>query len=84
VRHARVDDLDPLTNLLEGLRSLDGLTERKPGTFYRGSKAFLHFHVDPAGHFADVKIADEFERFRVTTAAEQRRVLARARRQLRG
>ena len=35
--------------------SLDGLTERTPGTFYRRSRAFLHFHADPAGIFADVR-----------------------------
>jgi hypothetical protein len=83
VRHARVDDLEPLVGLLEELRALDRLTERKPGNFSRGSAAFLHFHVDPAGMFADVKIGGEFERFRVSTAAEQKRVLAVVRRVLR-
>jgi hypothetical protein len=83
VRHARADDLGPLVDLLEHLRSLDGLTERSPGTFYRGSKALLHFHVDPAGLFADLKIDGTFQRFRVSTVREQRRVLAAARRLVR-
>ena len=65
------------------LRSIEGLTERSPGTFYRGSKAFAHFHVDPTGLFADLKVDGEFERFRVSTVAERRRVLAAARRSLR-
>jgi hypothetical protein len=82
MRHARPDDLAPLEELLRGLRALGALTERKPGTFYRGSKAFLHFHVDPAGLFADVKVGTEFERYRATTKAEQRRVLGVARRAL--
>jgi hypothetical protein len=79
VRHARPDDLDPLDWLLTRLRELPGLVERKPGTFYRGSKAFLHFHVDPAGLFCDLKVDGEFTRFRVSTRTEQRRLLTRAR-----
>ena len=80
MRHARPDDLGPLDELLASLRGLDGLVERSPGTFYRRSKAFLHFHVDPAGLFADLKVGDEFERHRVTTKAEQRQLLEHARR----
>jgi hypothetical protein len=80
VRHARPDDLGPLDGLLTELRKLDGLTERKPGTFYRRSNAFLHFHVDPAGLFADLKLDGEFQRFRVTTRREQQTLLTKARR----
>jgi hypothetical protein len=80
VRHARPEDLGPLDELLGALRGIDGLTERSPGTFYRGSRAFLHFHVDPAGLFADLKVDGEFVRSRVTTTREQRALLAAARR----
>jgi N-acetylglutamate synthase-like GNAT family acetyltransferase len=62
VRHARADDLGPVAQLLEHLRSIDGLAERSAGTFYRDSSAFLHFHVDSTGLFADVKADGEFER----------------------
>ena len=79
MRHARPDDLEPLTDLLASLRELDGLVEKSPGTFYRKSKGFLHFHIDPAGIFADLKVGDHFERYRATTKAEQRKVLTRAR-----
>jgi hypothetical protein len=79
VRHARADDLGPLDDLLVHLRELDGLVERSPGTFYRRSKAFLHFHIDPAGIFADLKVGDSFERHRVSTKAEQRKLLRQAR-----
>lgn len=82
MRHARPDDLGPLDDLLAQLRRLDGLVERSPGTFYRRSKGFLHFHVDPAGLFADLKVGDQFERQRVTTKAEQRDLLKKARAQL--
>jgi hypothetical protein len=80
VRHARAEDLEPLTDLLAGLRAVDGLTERSLGTFYRGSQAFLHFHADPAGLFADLKVDGEFVRFRVHTRREQRSFTAAARR----
>lgn len=80
MRHARPEDLGPVRELLADVRRIDGLTERSPGTFYRGSKAFLHFHADPAGLFADLKIDGEFVRSRVTTTREQRSLLAAARR----
>ncbi len=80
MRHARADDLGPLHDLLAQLRTLPGLKERSPGTFYCGSNAFLHFHVDPAGLFADLKQDGQFTRYRVTTQREQSRLLTQARR----
>jgi hypothetical protein len=72
--------LDELEHVLGELRRLDGLTEKKRGVFYRGSRAFLHFHEDPRGLFADVRVDTDFERFRVTTEAERRRLIAIVRR----
>ena len=43
--------------LLARLRSLPGLVEKSRGVFYRKSKAFLHFHEDPRGLFADIRNA---------------------------
>lgn len=61
-----------LQELLSNLRMLPSLVERKPGIFYVKSKAYLHFHEDPAGLFADVRLAGgEFERFRVNTPPER-------------
>ncbi len=71
VRHARPEDLTALEPLLERLRGMTGLREKGPGTFYRGSRAFLHFHVDPAGLFADVRPASTWERLQVDTPAQQ-------------
>ena len=68
--------------MLEQLRALPGLVERRRGTFYRGSRAFLHFHEDPSGHHIDVRLDQDFERFRVQTKAEQRSAIARVRRAL--
>jgi len=45
--------------------------------FYRGGKAFLHFHEDPAGLFADARLSGaDFERFRVETEGERRAFLS--------
>ncbi|HKD23289.1 MAG TPA: hypothetical protein VKB71_14835 [Rhizomicrobium sp.] len=77
MRHARPEDLDRLEPLLEKLRRLDGMKEKSRGTFYRGSRAFLHFHEHDGGFFADVRLADDFERFPATTAADRKALLAR-------
>jgi len=84
VRHARDEDLDRLEPLLAALRALPGLTERKRGTFYRKSRAFLHFHEDPKGLFADLRgPADaDFERIDVTGEAGRATLLALARQRL--
>ena len=71
MRHARPAALDELEPLLRQVRALPGLTEKPRGVFYRKSKAFLHFHEDPAGLFADARLGDDFDRFRVQTAKEQ-------------
>jgi hypothetical protein len=77
VRHATPVALDALEPLLVKLRAVDGLTERKRGSFYRGSRAFLHFHEDPAGFFADVRLGPDWSRLDVTTPAQQREFLRR-------
>ncbi len=85
MRHATVDDLKGVSTLLEELRDVPGLVERRPGTFYWRSRAFLHFHHDPSGIYVDAKLdGDEFERRRVTTAGEQGRFLALVRRAVGG
>src|SRR5262245_5770678 len=81
VRHITDDRLDHIEPLLTDLRSVDGLVERKRGVFYRKSRAFLHFHEHGEDVYADVRFDDDdFERVRVTTAAEQRKLVARVRR----
>ena len=79
MRHARAAALDRLEPLLVHLRAIESLRERSRGTFYRGSKAFLHFHEDGDDLFADVRLSDDFERMRVTSAKEQTEVLRRVR-----
>jgi hypothetical protein len=80
MRHVTSAGLDELDGLLGDLRGVDGLTEKSRGVFYRGSRAFLHFHEDPSGLYADVRLdGAEFARMRVSTKAERKRLLSRVR-----
>jgi hypothetical protein len=71
MRHVSEAGLDELEPLLVELRTVPTLVEKKRGVFYRRSRAFLHFHEDPSGLYADVRLADDFERVRVQTPTEQ-------------
>jgi hypothetical protein len=83
MRHARPDDLTQLEWVLGQLRSFDGLVERTPGSFYRSSKGFLHFHIDGDDVYCDVKLTGPtFDRVRATTRGEQRQLIAAVRRRL--
>ena len=75
--HPQSAALDALEDLLAELRRLPGLVEKKRGVFYRKSKAFLHFHEDPAGLFADIRPNAEWERLPVNTAEERRELVER-------
>ena len=78
MKHAGPAAIRTLKPMLGDLRTLDGLIEKKPGVFYRRGRAFLHFHEDPVGLFADVRLAGDgdFERFRVSTTNERKRFVA--------
>lgn len=77
MRHAGAGTLARIAPLLEELRARSALRERRPGVFELKSRAFLHFHDDPSGIFADVRLADDFVRLPVTTRAEQSELLDR-------
>lgn len=80
MKHAGAESLRALAALLDGLRALDGLKEKKPGVFYRKSRACLHFHEDPAGLFADLRTSgDEFVRYPVNTRKERSELFDRVR-----
>lgn len=80
MKHAGPGALDQLEPLLARVRALPGLVEKKRGTFYRKSRAFLHFHEDPKGLFADIRAGDgaDFERFDVTTPSGADALIATA------
>jgi hypothetical protein len=67
LKHAGSAALGQLSELIAQVRARPGLREKAPGVFYRKSKAFLHFHEDPAGLFADIRIGAEFERLAVNS-----------------
>lgn len=72
MRHARPDDLDRIEDLLERLRNVDGLKEKHRGSFWRGSKAFLHFHEHQGDIVCDVRLTGpDFDRRVVTTKSAQ-------------
>jgi hypothetical protein len=75
VKHAGAEALARLDTLIAALRGVPGLREPKTGIFYRGSRAFLHFHEDAAGLFADVRLTETFERFEVSTQPQQEALL---------
>ena len=68
MKHATQAALETLEPLLAQVRALGGLKEKSRGVFYLKSRAFLHFHEDPKGLFADVRNADgsDFDRIDVT------------------
>ena len=84
MKHAGPETIARLALLVAELRKLAPLREPKPGTFYRGSSAFLHFHEDAAGDFADLKIDGDWQRSRVVSARERATLLRRVRAQLAG
>lgn len=80
MRHATPDDLVPIEALLMDLRSVSGLVERTPGVFYRRSRAFLHFHADPSGLFADLRLqGEDFERIPIDSPTAQAALLGQVR-----
>jgi hypothetical protein len=76
VKHAQAEALARIAPLLAALRRDARLKERGAGKFYLRSSAFLHFHEDPAGLFADLKCDGDWQRFPVNTAAEREQLLA--------
>ncbi len=77
MKHAGPRTLARISPLLEELRTRPALRENRPGVFYLKSRAFLHFHDDPRGIFADVRLADEFVRLPVTSSSQQSDLLER-------
>jgi hypothetical protein len=85
MKHVGKDAPDTLSPVLDALRQREELDEKSPASFYLRSKAFVHFHEDAAGLFADLKEDFvSFTRFRVSTRREQTAFLGRVDRCLGG
>lgn len=84
MKHASAHALDQLEPILAEVRAAPGLQERSRGVFYRKGRAFLHFHEDPKGLFADLRDAGgkDFDRFDVTLKAGHAGLLAAVRARL--
>ncbi len=74
MKHAGRAALVKLSPILARIRSVPGLKERSRGVFYLAGKAFLHFHEDPKGLFADVRRGAMWERFPVGDRAGRGRL----------
>jgi hypothetical protein len=77
MKHAGPAALDRLEPLLAQLRRHPRLKEKSRGAFYRGSRAFLHFHEHGEEFYADIRLTDDFERFPATKACERKALMAR-------
>jgi hypothetical protein len=77
MKRAGPDALARIAPLLAELRARDALRERRLGVFELKSCAFLHFHDDPSGIFADVRLAEGFVRLPVTSSSQQSDLLDR-------
>ena len=67
-------------DLVEALRGIDGLIDVgvDPPNFQFRSRAFLHFHADGQGTYADVRFGSgDFEPVPASTPAERLELLAR-------
>ncbi|HEX2593732.1 MAG TPA: hypothetical protein VHL34_19695, partial [Rhizomicrobium sp.] len=63
MKHATPAALSRIDPLLADIRKRAGLKEKSLGTFYRRSRAFLHFHEHGDEMFADLRDGDDFARF---------------------
>jgi hypothetical protein len=84
MRHAGEAALDSIESMLDELRQFEGICERNRGIFYQKASAFIHFHEDPAGIFADVRRDREWVRLPVNKSSERRQFVRLVREILRG
>jgi hypothetical protein len=72
MKHASSTTIESLAPLLQKIRLLPELKEKKPGVFYRKSRAFLHFHEDDGRIYADVRLdGSDFQRLPCSSARDQ-------------
>ena len=82
--HADEAALTRLLPLLRQLRSIAGLREIRPGTFYLKGSAFIHFHDEDGAFIADLKKAggSGFDRYPVDAPPGQRKLVDDAKRRV--
>jgi hypothetical protein len=86
MKHAGAAALDALEDLLTTIRAravvTGALKEKQRGVFYRKGKAWLHFHEDPAGLFADLRAGADWVRYPVSQPARRAKLVAAIERML--
>jgi len=75
MKHASRETLRGLNTLLKSIRKFSKLKERSLGIFYFKSNAFLHFHEDSSGSYADLKHGKAWKRFRVNSSVERKALM---------
>ena len=76
MKHATSETIASIEPLIDKIRAIAGLKEKKPGIFYYKSSAFLHFHEDGDRVYADVKLVPpKFERMPVSSRNQQDKLL---------
>lgn len=77
MKHADSKALAQIASLLGDIRQrVPPLKEKQPGIFYLKSTAFLHFHHDPSGIFADLKVDGSWVRYPANNNNEWAALLA--------
>jgi hypothetical protein len=71
MKHAGPTALEALGDVIAAVRARAGVREARSGIFYRKGKAWLHFHEDKTGLFADLRAGADWERFRVSNTDER-------------
>src|SRR5262245_4813537 len=69
--------LDGIEPLLAVLREYSALSEIRPAAFHLNGRDFIHFHEEPDGIFADVRLSKGRIRMPVSTQQEQTELLER-------
>jgi hypothetical protein len=76
MKYADTAALAALCDVIENLRRRPVLVEKKLGSFYTKGRAFLHFHKDPNGLYADLRHSGDWQRFPVNDPDECATLLA--------
>ena len=71
----RQETIDALSILLNFLKSYEILNEVKPTNLHLNGKAFIHFHDEPDGLWADIFLYKGRLRMPANTASEQAEVI---------
>lgn len=69
--------LERIQPLLSALRGYSALSEVRPMVFHLTDRDFIHFHEEPEGVVADVRLTKGQVRMPVATSAEQAELLGR-------